>query len=774
MSVAVEDLEFDLPPSEIPDWGYARNLRAILKRPLAEWSSSVTSVPLIVQACFGDSRLAVPNRDSPYEGLFGIVHRENWKFFDALSFGLYFGNEWLGIEPSLVKVAPWKCSYEYVLNHHEALSKSRIEYYLLSAANKCALRIGISIDPIGTSEPGFLVLEPIVDIRHMYSASIPEGHEVLIRELRENLQMLEVRKDGKCVFIFSDSNRASITPCKRILDWSYKLGNGERIDSPHGIGFRSEQRPLLAPATMSIPIDGNKRQDFHIFVCWGEEQASNYGFDRILNEHIDDELCERKSIECILRSFKPDTRNALLNRAIAARIVALTKFGIWVPEGTHDYACFPEAGAWWFRAVWLRDVYEGLLNNIRTLLNVPGGREFMRKVIIASIPLIDLKSGRIPNKLPEFEYGYEDSSHIQPSETYYNSSDATLLFILFTCRFALETQDQTLGDEIVRISRRIVDSYYSANNDETDGHPILSHDSGLLLTVPSHSWADSCKDVRIGNLLIPAFPLRVPQTWLSQGRDLERILKELHRPNFLLPEINALWIKALEALIQVLNSELLDAISDDMRKRFSEEIELILAKAKHSFKKVFWNEAMGFLYNIVTGDLEKKDTTETSFAIVSLALLDNLFSDDEVKRAWNVVKNTLLVLREPTTLGPRGMKPFGVLVKNSPERVFYDDKQYHEAVLWPRDTPYLVRLLQRLGEVDTIKDILVNNIDHQMTEGAIFFNSELFSLPEGKNPCPSPTSQNPIPVKNPALWWSHWTDLFVSHFCEIDLKQSAR
>ena len=166
----------------------------------------------------------------------------------------------------------------------------------------------------------------------------------------------------------------------------------------------------------------------------------------------------------------------------------------------------------------------------------------------------------------------------------------------------------------------------------------------------------------------------------------------------------------------------------------------------------------------MTGDLKKKDETETSFAVVSASLLNDLFSDDELTRVWSVTRNTLLVLRKPQIFGLREMKPFGILVKNSSSRIFYNDRQYHEAVLWPRDTPYLIRLLERLGDVNTVKEILVNNIDHQMTEGAIFFNSELFSLPEGKNPCQSSTSCNPIPLKNPAQWWSHWTDLFLSFF----------
>ena len=760
------DLQIELTPKEAPDWGYARNLRAFLRRPLAEWSSSLFSVPLLINSSYGLSRFVVPNRDFPYEGLLGMTDRENWKFLDSLPIGIYFENEWLNLEPSKIVVSPWKCSYEYTFNNHNSKGTMQVEYYLGSATNKCGLRVGVSIDLSEISDGhGFLVLNPLVDIRHMYSQSIPEEHEVSLRQLVGSSQMLQVSKNKKYLFLLSDSNKTFLIPQTRVLNWFYKLGNGERINTPEGIRFKGDKRSLLAPGIISTPLDFGKKEKINTYAFWSGTQLSSDQITCLLANNINDEHIELQNIERVLRSFKIATPDRRLNQAIAARIISLTKFGIILSDPkTNEADIFPDAGAWWFRAVWLRDVYEGLLNNLQTLLLTIGGKEFMKSIISSSIALLDFKFGGLPNKLPEYEEGYNSVDNSILSAKYYNSSDATLLFVIFACQFAHETKDRALGVKMMQVARELIDCYMAGDQNEVDGHPALSNDYGLLLSVPNHSWADSCVDVKINNLRIPSFPTRVPLNWMYSQNDADQIYRLVHSPRFLLPEINALWIEALKNLVQLLRNDLEGFISDVERLRLCKEFEIHLAKARASFKKVFWNESKGFLYSIVNADLSERDETESSFAVVSIALLNDLFSDDELKRFWNSTRNTLLVQRKPQIFGSKEMQPFGVLVKNSSNRIFFGDRQYHEAVIWPRDTVYLIRLLERLGYVNIIKEILINNIDHQMTEGALFYNSELFGLPEGNNPFESSTSCNPIPLKNPAQWWSHWTDLFLDFF----------
>jgi glycogen debranching enzyme len=94
--------------------------------------------------------------------------------------------------------------------------------------------------------------------------------------------------------------------------------------------------------------------------------------------------------------------------------------------------------------------------------------------------------------------------------------------------------------------------------------------------------------------------------------------------------------------------------------------------------------------------------------------------------------------------------PFGIIVKESGRDVYLGDAEYHEAVVWPRDTPYLIRLLSLVGDGATIDGLLASNLRHQMEEGFVFYNQELFSGDDDR-----------APVKDPVQWWSQWVDPYL-------------
>jgi hypothetical protein len=141
--------------------------------------------------------------------------------------------------------------------------------------------------------------------------------------------------------------------------------------------------------------------------------------------------------------------------------------------------------------------------------------------------------------------------------------------------------------------------------------------------------------------------------------------------------------------------------------------------------------------------------------VEAAALLgEKVFTRLELEQIWQMTRNRLLVKRD-------GL-PFGLLVKDSPERIFYDNQQYHEAVVWPRETPYLIRLLRQLGQEATIQEVLKTNLAHQQDEAVVFYHNEMLALAEGTNPSPEEATQaNPVPVKNPMQWWSQWCDAYL-------------
>ncbi|RLE68008.1 MAG: hypothetical protein DRJ34_03855, partial [Thermoprotei archaeon] len=83
-----------------------------------------------------------------------------------------------------------------------------------------------------------------------------------------------------------------------------------------------------------------------------------------------------------------------------------------------------------------------------------------------------------------------------------------------------------------------------------------------------------------------------------------------------------------------------------------------------------------------------------------------------------------------------------------------------------RDTPYLIAFLEKILKKNLIKELLINHLDHMISEATIFYENELFSSPIGGNPSPTENSSNPVPVKNQIQYWSHWCDPYLRY---IDL-----
>ena len=139
---------------------------------------------------------------------------------------------------------------------------------------------------------------------------------------------------------------------------------------------------------------------------------------------------------------------------------------------------------------------------------------------------------------------------------------------------------------------------------------------------------------------------------------------------------------------------------------------------------------------------------------------EDVFTGEQLSAIWAHAEGTLLVQRRRGKTEKVGA--FGLLVKNDDQRIFYEDPQYHSDVVWPRSTPYLVQLLLKLGHTETARELLMQAIDHQTTEGAIFYSHEVFSRAWGNNPAPDRlTRDNPVPVKNPIQFWSQWCDGFL-------------
>jgi len=209
---------------------------------------------------------------------------------------------------------------------------------------------------------------------------------------------------------------------------------------------------------------------------------------------------------------------------------------------------------------------------------------------------------------------------------------------------------------------------------------------GLLYSPANYSWTDELVDIAGIR-----FPTRLPKDWLSK----------VSEPCALL-EINALWQRLL-----------LEARQYDLASQHAAE-----------FKKHFIPN-----FPHVRG-LKKEAREFHSAKIVALALLD--FPRSFVKKQFELAKPFLAF---------KNKKLFGVAVNPSSEW------QYQGKSVWPRDTPYLLRVLGKLGLQKEQRELLESSLE---PGSCLFYAQECYSFPDLK------------PLKNPIQYWSHYVQPFVT------------
>lgn len=654
----VNNLKWEYIPKENPDWDFARNPFTVIKRPQATWSQSILSVT--------HDNLIAPNRDYRYQGLNVMVGNEYWKFLDCI----FFGIKNVVLQPVNVIAFPWKSVYQYAGKGVEV----DVEYYLAKD-----LRNGMSarvlFDIIGHGEKE-LVVKPLVDIRNVYHHSNADKIETSIKN-----SLLTASLNGNKISFFIEDGE--LAENRQIINWKYKLGSGFRENTSNGVKFIPEyENPLIAG-------DINKKVYDHEKVSLMIE--CNRESDMINFDENEEE--EKKYIERLVEKFD-------CKKEVLARLITMDKFGI-----LENKSIIPEAGDFWFKQVWSRDLMEYCINNFNALVKI--NKKRLENILRWMLKQQDFDSGRFQNFSNNF-----------------NSTDAGLLFFVFAEMYLREFEDKDIGNEVLN-SLRLMLKKFGENKLEVDGPPVIHND--MLYSMPWHSWTDSRVPFN-GRLL----STRIPFDWTK-----EVSTEDLCKPS-LLPEINALYIRALKA------GEFFSNLTTS-EDNFMDEYKKALAKYKKTFKDKH------YLYSIVLND--KKDPTETSMALVSAVLLYNdVFNKKDLENMWPHVEKLLVKKRGKT---------FGMLVRNSTDRTYFNDYQYHGAVVWPRDNPYLIKYLNVIGEERKAREILESNLWHQMDEGAIFFSNELFSLPEGTNPSPTKTSNEPVPMKNPIQLWSHFCDAYL-------------
>jgi predicted glycogen debranching enzyme len=269
------------------------------------------------------------------------------------------------------------------------------------------------------------------------------------------------------------------------------------------------------------------------------------------------------------------------------------------------------AGYPWFTD-WGRDTFISL----RGLSTVnPGGDPSLASDLLAAFaPFVE--DGLIPNRFAD-----EDAS---PE---YNSVDAPLWYVLASARH---------GDaRCLPAVRRILEGYMAGTRYHIgmDDDGLIHADApGLQLT-----WMDA----KVGD-------------WVVTPRRGKAV------------EVQALWIAALEAVARLL---------DEQDPAYARELTERAAWARSSFAARFWDDTLGYLYDVVDGP--RRDSTLRPNQLYALGLCAPLVDGERSERALAAVERELLT---PVGLRSRarGTGYRGRITGDQASR----DGAYHEGTVW--------------------------------------------------------------------------------------------
>ncbi len=718
------------PAIDNPDWDHARTKRLALRSAGAEWCQSC------VTQREADS-LYYHRTDFAYEGLLCLVGGENWKMVDRVGFGVLVDRKPYALTPTSVEATPDWVSYHYDSEAGPFVARYRILDIAEPDGTTASVWVG-EYGFTGDAPAGEVLidLKPLLDIRHMYYFSDPEGYKLKTVESR-----LVTAYNGRWLAMGADSDCAWVSE-RHGWDLLYRMGAGNRELVDGRVCFRREY--FRGVVLGRIRFAGPKA---HLFLAAGateEEASTKIQHATVLASTVAQERTgqfERHMDKVRGRATEvPGKETEIATRTY----VMAERFGMTV-SGQR----VPESGGWWFRTPWFMSIFSGLQHNWRTLDSL-GRRDMIEGAVRLALKYQHPETGQLPNRVPELKAHQDQWTETGRLPTEYYQGPGALIHLFAFLADAEHVLDPALRPEIREAFFRAYRSFKAGDVGRRGGTPVLN-ENGLLSTLPNYGWMAGRRTVWVEGMLVRDLPLRVDRQWqvedILRFRDGHYAWERYQFPTYYLPEVNAMWIRMLDLGIRLAEDAGTIAELRDARQ-----------KALDAFKPLFWNQGVGYLYNLVTRD-GRVDPMATSCGLEAAGFLGSaVFSPQELEQMWNTVRESLLVTRQHAGCPAA----FGVLAKDSDQRVFLGDDQYHEAVCWPRETPYLIKLLRAIGQEELVQQLLLTNLDHMQDEAVVFYANEILSLAEGVNPSPNPaTAHDPVPVKNPMQWGSLWCDPYL-------------
>ena len=155
-----------------------------------------------------------------------------------------------------------------------------------------------------------------------------------------------------------------------LVAWPYPRGTGSRhavLGEPGGrmeTRFVPERKQVAALFNLETPISEDRLLLRLPFQCGLSGQPAE-GVRALRRQLRRSRRGDRELLRSLESAFPLDPALPFRD-AILARIVGLTKLGIFVRRPGGGHAKIPSAGGWWFKTPWYRDVFEGILNSLPT------------------------------------------------------------------------------------------------------------------------------------------------------------------------------------------------------------------------------------------------------------------------------------------------------------------------------------------------------------------------------------------------------------------------
>jgi predicted glycogen debranching enzyme len=335
------------------------------------------------------------------------------------------------------------------------------------------------------------------------------------------------------------------------------------------------------------------------------------------------------------------------------------------------------AGYHWF-GDWGRDTMIALPG-----LTLPTGKyEVARSILRTFAKHVD--QGMLPNRFPDVGETPE-----------YNTVDASLWFFEAARAYLSYTSDlEFVRDELYPVFADIISWHARGTR-----YGIRVDDSGLLASGEvgvQLTWMDA----KVGDWVVTP----------RRGKPVE---------------IQALWYNAL-------------CIMEDLARRFGDHAaekryRHMAAVAQWSFNRLFWNEKLGCLYDVVNGG--QPDPSIRPNQIFAVSMPHNMLPEDRARRVVEKVEEHLLTSFGLRTLAPSDPQYRGHYTGGPTER----DGAYHQGTVWPWLLgPFITAYIKVNGGSEEARrqaQAWLSPLESQLAEAGLGHVSEIFEGDAPHRPC---------------------------------------